>query len=265
MANVPNNEHTKLLEQLNQLKQRMKSNLELIALKKFPNKIEQFRQERKTLTKDILTVKGSEFACTIPVPDSLHQNWEKLENKPNTIKDLLELNPNLQCQELVRIPVLVKNAQMPTNGAIVGLITKILPYLYDLDEDLNKLDYALRLFLPRMREGEYLGTELLQEVNERIQTLQSYVQGKIRTLNKYHYTRTELLQNVICYGHVEDYRVRLVRLDRRYCHFLLQSVDLIYKTYVIVYDLIKKNYDKLSEFKSMADFDTNKEMDCLYC
>lgn len=173
------NEASKELQnELNQMKQKMKANLELIAMRKFPQKITQWMQLRKTLAQEIATVKNSPVACTIPVPDSLHENQAKLKASPDTVQDLLKLNPNLQCFQLNHHPQLLKNCQMSTNTAMVELIEKILPHLIELDDDLNKLDYALRLMLPRMREGEYLGTEFLHEAISQINDLQGLAQRK---------------------------------------------------------------------------------------
>ena len=168
-----------LLNELNQLKLQLKSNLESVALRKFADKIVQFKQFGQDLAKEIELVKINELACTIPVPESLRENQAKLQSKPDTVQNLVQLNPNLQCRQLTRQPLLLKNCQMPTNTAITALVDKILPHLIELDEDLNKLDYALRLLLPRMREGEYLGTELLHEVIHRVQKLQGTTQGKL--------------------------------------------------------------------------------------
>ena len=87
--------------------------------------------------------------------------------------------------------------------------------------------------------------------------------ARIKRLTHYHYSRFELLQNVISYGHLEDYRLKLIRFDRKFCLDLTKSAHFMYMTCVVVHDLIKKNYDKLAEFKNMAE--DSKEADNFYC
>jgi len=166
-------------DELNQLKQQIKSNLESIALTKFGTKVEQFKLIRKTLIKEIDVVRKKNWACTIPVPESLSDNFKKIQLQPDSLQSLVTLNVNLQCTQLSRIPMLLKNCSMPTNKEVAELIDKVMPHLVELEADLIKLDYALRLMLPRMREGEYLGIELLQEVIETVQGFQESIQGKV--------------------------------------------------------------------------------------
>ena len=82
-------------------------------------------------------------------------------------------------------------------------------------------------------------------------------------MSGYHYARFDSLKSVISYGHLEDYRLKLVRLDRTFCGDLAKSADFMYMTCVLVHDFVKKNYDKLAEFKNMTE--DGKECDNFYC
>lgn len=168
-----------LQDEINQMKTTMKAQLQEVALRKFSQKIIQFRNLRVELTGKIEAAKKNIPPCTIPVPDSLLANQKKLNDlSPDTVASVMALNPNLRCFELINRPVLLKNCQMPPNQVISGLIEKILPHLLELDDDLDKLEYALRLLLPRMREGEYLGTEMLLEACDFISLKQNTLQSK---------------------------------------------------------------------------------------
>lgn len=243
-----------LKEELDQLKTELKAQLQQVALRKFPKKIVQLRQLRAELASKIEAAKKNPPPCTIPVPDSLLANQQKLNSlNPDTVATVMALNPNLRCFELTNRPLLLKNCEMPVNQAISGLIDQILPHLYELDDDLSKVDYSLRLLLPRMREGEYLGTEMLHEASSLIAHKQNTLQMHINELIKYYDGRFAHLQKIITYPHLDDYRLSLVRFDERYCSKLSSAVNFMYMAVVLVHDMVKKNQDKLAEYRIMAE------------
>lgn len=177
-------ESTALQDELNQMKTTLKAQLQEVALRKFPQKIVLFRKLRVELAGKIEAVKKNIPPCTIPVPESLLANQKKLNSlNPDNVANVIALNPNLRCFELTNCPVLIKNCQMPVNQAIGGLIEQILPYLFELEDDLDKLEYSLRLLLPRMREGEYLGTEMLLEACDMISVNQHKLQSKSQSFS----------------------------------------------------------------------------------
>jgi len=62
---------------------------------------------------------------------------------------------------------------------------------------------------------------------------------------------------------MQDFRLKLARHDRIFCWELARAVDFAYKCYVLVYDEVKKNYDKLIELKNMDELD-RKVFDSIY-
>lgn len=79
----------------------------------------------------------------------------------------------------------------------------------------------------------------------------------ISDLNGYYDNRLAHLQQIISYSHLEDYRLTLVRFEERFCFKLSAAVNFMYMTVVLVYDVVKKNQDKLAEYRNMAE--ENKE------
>lgn len=75
----------------------------------------------------------------------------------------------------------------------------------------------------------------------------------INELIKYYDGRFAHLQKIITYPHLDDYHLSLVRFDERYCFKLSSAVNFMYMAVVLVHDMVKKNQDKLAEYRIMAE------------
>lgn len=72
-------------------------------------------------------------------------------------------------------------------------------------------------------------------------------------MTNYYDYRFAHLKQIISYPHLEDYRLTLVRFEERYCFKVSAAVNFMYMTMVLVHDMVKKNQDKLAEYRSMAE------------
>ncbi|OTF84166.1 hypothetical protein BLA29_003623 [Euroglyphus maynei] len=74
-----------------------------------------------------------------------------------------------------------------TNESIVKLIEQILPVLIDIDKDIDRIHYALQLIMPKLRDGEYVAIDLLEQLMDQIESFQSEIQTERERMKKSHF------------------------------------------------------------------------------
>lgn len=175
-----------ILNEVNALKKTFISYIDSIALKKFPEMIVKIREMKKDFSKKLEEIsKNQETNVMIEIPEALAEKLKKFGSNEKTIEEWLQANPAFQCRQLSNKPTLISNCKLGTNKLILDIIEQIKPMLIDLDEDIDKLDCALRLIFPKMRDGEYLGIEILEELLNSMSSLQSNLSdGKLTTVHK---------------------------------------------------------------------------------
>lgn len=76
-------------------------------------------------------------------------------------------------------------------------------------------------------------------------------------------TRSEIVSDIFKLGHIEENRLKLNRFDKKYNLILQKSVNDIYYIYVVIFDLFKKNYNQIMEFKNLA-INCDEDDDLIY-
>lgn len=79
----------------------------------------------------------------------------------------------------------------------------------------------------------------------------------------YNVTRSEIVSDIFKLGHIEENRLKLNRFDKKYNLILQKSVNDIYYIYVVIFDLFKKNYNQIMEFKNLA-INCDEDDDLIY-
>lgn len=98
----------------------------------------------------------------IPIPRSLYDNFNLIRSQP--LNKWIKINTNLNCHFLEEIPYL--NPQYLTinsNKYLDNFVEKILETIFEIDRDFYIADMAIRLQLPEMKDGDYVGINLLDE------------------------------------------------------------------------------------------------------
>lgn len=111
----------------------------------------------------------------IPIPCSIKQVANKIRKTP--LDQWPMINPSLQCYRLDKQPLLLMNCNyINTNDCIVKLIEQILPVMIDIDKDIDRVHYALQLIMPKLRDGEYVAIDLLEQLMDKIESFQCEIQ-----------------------------------------------------------------------------------------
>lgn len=111
----------------------------------------------------------------IPIPCSIKQVTNKIRKTP--LDQWPMINPSLQCYRLDKQPLLLMNCNyINTNDCIVKLIEQILPVMIDIDKDIDRVHYALQLIMPKLRDGEYVAIDLLEQLMDKIESFQCEIQ-----------------------------------------------------------------------------------------
>lgn len=182
-------EHKSMLNELNLMRKRYTSYIESIAIHKFYKKIIEIRKFRKEFIKLLHTIKTKKpAALSLPIREPLIEKLRSMESSVKTVADLLKVNSALQCRQLVSKPFLIPDQELDTNQLVMEGINQIMPWILDLDEDIEKLDTALRLIFPKMRDGELFGHDLLEELLNTMSNMQlNLIVGKFADLLSYCY------------------------------------------------------------------------------
>ncbi|KAH9525982.1 Proteasome activator complex subunit 3 [Dermatophagoides farinae] len=186
----------------------------------------------------------------IPIPCSIKQVANKIRKTP--LDQWPMINPSLQCYRLDKQPLLLMNCNyINTNECIVKLIEQILPVMIDIDKDIDRVHYALQLIMPKLRDGEYVAIDLLEQLMDKIESFQCEIQTAYEWLMSYNERRANRIVNYIRHIHNGDERIILNRFDQDCLIMFHKIIDDLYRWSILIYRLFTINHEQLMEYKNI--------------
>nr|XP_027195658.1 uncharacterized protein LOC113790223 [Dermatophagoides pteronyssinus] len=186
----------------------------------------------------------------IPIPCSVKEMAEKI--RKTSIDQWSIINPSLQCYRLDKQPLFLMDCiHININESIVKLIEQILPVMIDIDKDIDRVHYALQLIMPKLRDGEYVAIDLLEQLMEQIESFQYEIQTAYEWLISYNERRANRIVNIIRYSHIGDDRIILNRFDKDCLIMFHKIIDDLYRWSTLMYRLFTINHEQLMDFKNI--------------
>lgn len=253
----------KAVEQVEQLKDKMRNKFEDLILNKFPKKIiELDKMINGDKFKPIIQLQTEEV--NILVPEVNHedaQSKSKSENFPQKtyaskpIKYDSDDDEEEDFLDLINKPFLFPNGMIKPNNHLLELINILKPLMIDLVDELDVIKLGLSLLMPKIEDGNNLGIEIQEETLSQVHDVEDDIQTSFDSFSSYYQTRGEIMIKVAKYPHSQDYRRALRENDEKFYLSLCIALSDIRKHYVSLHDLVVKNLNKIKKPKSNDNYE----------
>jgi len=110
----------------------------------------------------------------------------------------------------------------------------------------------IQLMIPRIEDGNNFGVGVQEECLGELGRVEDQGFGALDSMNKYFQTRAKLVTKVLRHPNIMDYRQAVMECDEmEYVNLKIGALDLR-NNYIIMYDLLHKNLEKITKPRSNA-------------
>jgi len=243
------NLHLKNAEKVSDYTKNFISKTEEVITQIIPDKIfilEKLDQEEFRCYKDISTinvdVEISEEAMEF---SKKNQNNDALSN-PVVKKRKLE---NME-DGLTQIP------KVPCNKKLLRLIDLLKPEIKDLIETCEKLKTWIQLLIPKIEDGNNFGVSIQEEVLNEVHRIEGDSINYLDGISRYFITRGKIVSKLVKYPYLDDYRRAIKEVDEKEYLTLLFSINDIRSHYLLILDVVSKNYEKIKKPRPQSNLDS---------
>lgn len=220
-------------------KQHLVDSIELIAYTKLPEKIISLRSARIQFIDSVNKIPPSQLELP---------RFGPLDSADPTNEECTKLNAHQECSRIELPCIFPVGGAIPTNEALETKTDELVALYDEFYQWLDTLIYGIRLLYPRLKDGEYIGVELLDQISQMLLQTQESIASRRQELVLYHANRFDKIRNALIYGHLEHYRRLVAVFDQRHCHWLVTMYNKLYRHHVLVHDLMGKVRDKVAQF-----------------
>jgi len=175
--------------------------------------------------------------------DDLYKKQPEFNVKPEDIYEELVLPEYVGTRDEIFIKKIL--TKTPTCRAVIGIQNLVQEELLDLAEYLNSLDIWIRLNQPRISDGNNFGVEVQSQIAQEINTAEDNCYAILESFQSYHLNRGSLIEKILDYPNVEDYRKSLKELDeKQYIKSSIMPCDLR-NDFIALYMLISQHLEVL--------------------
>uniref|UniRef100_A0A1B0G4P7 Proteasome activator subunit n=1 Tax=Glossina morsitans morsitans TaxID=37546 RepID=A0A1B0G4P7_GLOMM len=149
----------------------------------------------------------------------------------------------------------VKVTDLPTgrvtcNASLCEIIDIIKLIMHKLVEDLNFLKMWIYFMIPKIEDGNNFGVSIQAIVLEEIEIVKTEAVPLFDDICVYFVSRAKLVEKVVKYPHIDDYRRAVVELDEKTYVDLWREICEIRNRYSLLHDVVTKNMKKLKKPRS---------------
>jgi len=148
------------------------------------------------------------------------------------------------------------NFNIPCNKKLVKLIDLIKPEVKDMIETCEKIQTWIQLLIPRIEDGNNFGVSIQEEVLNEVHRIQSESVNYLDAVSRYFMTRGKIITKFIKYPFLDDYRRAIKEVDEKEYMSLQFSLNEIKTHYMLILDVVSKNYDKIKKPRSSSNIDS---------
>jgi len=139
---------------------------------------------------------------------------------------------------------------MPCNKNLIQLIDVLKPEFKDVIEACEKIKMWISLLIPRIEDGNNFGVSIQEEVLSEVHGVQSDSIKYLDTISRYFITRAKLVSKLAKYPFLDDYRRAVKEVDENEYLKLEFSLNKIKSDYMLILDIVSKNYEKIKKPRS---------------
>lgn len=150
----------------------------------------------------------------------------------------------------------VGHLNIPCNKKLVRLIDLIKPEVKDMVEICEKIQTWIQLLIPRIEDGNNFGVSIQEEVLNEVHRIQNESVNYLDAVSRYFMTRGKIISKLIKYPYLDDYRRAIKEVDEKEYMTLQFSINEIRSHYMLILDVVSKNYDKIKKPRSSSNIDS---------
>ncbi|KAG7455052.1 hypothetical protein MATL_G00252430 [Megalops atlanticus] len=172
----------------------------------------------------------------IPIPDPPSPEDEEMETDSNEEEE----------KKKKKAPIC---GYIAPNEKIVRLLDRVKPEIRALRETCITVSCWIQHLIPKIEDGNDFGVAIQEKILERITAVKTKVEGFQTNINKYFTERGDAVAKASKERHVMDYRSLVHEKDEAVYDEVRVIVLDIRGFYAELYDIISKNYDKVTNPK----------------
>lgn len=120
----------------------------------------------------------------------------------------------------------------------------------------NKLRMYITFLVPKIEDGNNFGVQIQEDILEEIRAVEHESLVYYDQFTKYYLSRAKAVSKIAKYPHIEDFRQVVREIDERLLVEMQNIIREMCNHYAAIYDLFKKNQDKIKRPKSDNNFST---------
>jgi len=145
---------------------------------------------------------------------------------------------------------------VPCNMNLIRLIDLIKPEIKDVIEACEKIKMWISLLIPRIEDGNNFGVSIQEEVLNEVHRIQTESINYLDTISRYFITRAKIVSKVAKYPFLDDYRRAVKEVDEKEYLNIQFSVNEIQSHYMLILDVVSKNYEKIKKPRSSNNIES---------
>lgn len=151
---------------------------------------------------------------------------------------------------------IIGHINIPCNKKLIRLIDLIKPEVKDMVETCEKIQTWIQLLIPRIEDGNNFGVSIQEEVLNEVHRIQNESVSYLDAVSRYFMTRGKIITKLLKYPFLDDYRRAIKEVDEKEYLGLQFSVNEIKSHYMLILDVVSKNYDKIKKPRSSNNIDS---------
>jgi len=152
--------------------------------------------------------------------------------------------------------VMNNHFSIPCNKKLIHLIDLIKPEIKDVIETCEKIQMWISLLIPRIEDGNNFGVSIQEEVLNEVHRIQNESVTYLDAVSRYFITRGKIVSKLVKYPYLDDYRRAIKEVDEKEYLSLQFSINEIKSHYMLILDVISKNYEKLKKPRSSNNLES---------
>lgn len=197
----------------------------------------------------------SSISKDVEIPNGSYDTFFPIKNKEHagSLTNCDGHTPSVKKRKFEEDVVL---PQIPCNLKLIRLIDLIKPEIKDVIEACEMIKMWISLLIPRIEDGNNFGVSIQEEVLNEVHRIQTESINYLDAISRYFITRAKIVSKVVKYPFVDDYTRAVKEVDEKEYLNIQFSMNEIRSHYMLILDVISKNYEKIKKPRSSNNLES---------
>ena len=141
---------------------------------------------------------------------------------------------------------------IPSNSALLSFISLVKSHTLEFLRILGIIKLSIQLSIPEIEDGGNVGVEVQEEAIGELHRAEETAYTILERPEIYYSNRAKLASKIVKYVMIEDYQQCVLELDEQMYVQLKNSLKTLKNLYIVNYDLLVKNQEKLQDPRSAS-------------